>query len=119
MAFRREIFDKVSFDESLIGYGHVEDADISKQVLKAGYKILYEASAELDHNPSSEDRPSSKKQAELTVVNYDRFFRKHWQQTFLRRAAFWWTLAGLCLMFIPGAGWLGVFDGVRQIMRGD
>lgn len=119
MSFRREVFDKVRFDESLIGYGHVEDADISKQVLSAGYKILYEATAELKHNPSSEDRPSSKRQAELTVVNYDRFFRKHWQQTFLRRVAFWWTLAGLCLMFIPGAGWLGVLNGVWQIMRRD
>lgn len=106
MAFRREVFGKVCFDEDLIGYGHVEDADISKQVLQAGYKIFYEASAELKHNPSIQDRSPSRKQAELTVLNYDRFFRKHWQQTFLRRAAFWWALAGLCLMFIPEAdGW--------------
>jgi len=117
MAFRREVFEKVRFDESLIGYGHVEDADISKQVLNADYQIVYEASAELVHNPSSQDRPSSRKQAELTVVNYDRFFRKHWSQTPLRRAAFWWTLAGLCLMYIPGAGWLGVIHGIKQIMR--
>lgn len=117
MAFRREVFEKIRFDENLIGYGHVEDADISKQVLSAGYKILYEAAAQLEHNPSSEDRVSSRKQAELTVVNYDRFFRKHWRQSLPRRLAFWWALAGLCLMFIPGNGWVGILNGVGRIMR--
>lgn len=115
MAFRRDVFKKVRFDENLIGYGHVEDADISKQVLSAGYKIFYVASAKLDHKPSHEDRPSSRKRAELTVINYDYFFRKHWRQTFLRRLAFWWALVGLCFMFIPGAAWQGVVDGAKKL----
>jgi len=119
MAFRREVFEKVRFDEKLVGYGHVEDADISKQVLTAGYKIYYEAFATLDHYPSSQDRPKAKKLAELTVVNYAYFFRKHWPQTWLRKASFWWTLAGLCLVFIPGAGWQGVLSGVKKISRED
>ena len=117
MAFRREVFGKVRFDENLIGYGHVEDADISKQVLTAGYKIYYEASATLDHFPSPQDRPKAKKLAEMTVVNYAYFFRKHWPQTWLRKASFWWTLAGLCLVFIPGAGWKGVLSGIKKISR--
>lgn len=119
MAFHREVFDKVRFDEKLIGYGHVEDADISKQVLTAGYKIYYEARATLDHFPSPQDRPNAKKLAELTVINYAYFFRKHWSQTWLRKASFWWTLAGLCLVFIPSAGWRGVFSGVRKISHED
>jgi GT2 family glycosyltransferase len=117
MAFRREVFGKVRFDEKLIGYGHVEDADISKQILTAGYKIYYEARAALDHFPSSEDRPKAKKLAELTVVNYAYFFRKHWPQTWVRKASFWWALIGLCLVFIPGSGWQGVLNGIRQISR--
>ncbi len=117
MAFRREVFEKVRFDEKLIGYGHVEDADISKQVLTAGYNIYYEASATLDHYPSPQDRPKAKKLAELTVINYAYFFRKHWPQTWLRRVSFWWTLVGLCLVFIPGAGWQGVLSGIKKISR--
>jgi GT2 family glycosyltransferase len=115
MAFRREVFEKVHFDENLIGYGHVEDADISKQVLTAGYKIYYEASAMLNHFPSSQDRPNAKKLAELTVINYAYFFRKHWPQTWVRRASFLWALIGLCLVFIPGAGWQGVLSGIKKI----
>lgn len=115
MAFRREIFTKIRFDESLIGYGHVEDADISKQVLESGYKIFYEASAELDHKPSVQDRTSSRVRAELTVINYNYFFRKHWRQTFLRRVAFWWTLFGLCFMYIPEDGWRGIISGVKKL----
>ena len=119
MAFRREVFEKVCFDEKLIGYGHVEDADISKQVLTAGYKIYYEALATLNHYPSPQDRPKAKKLAELTVVNYAYFFQKHWPQTWLRRLSFWWTLTGLCLVFIPGAGWQGVLNGIKKISRDD
>ena len=117
MAFRREVFGKVRFDESLIGYGHVEDADISKQVLTAGYKIYYEALASLNHYPSPQDRPKAKNLAEMTVVNYAYFFRKHWPQTWLRKVSFWWTLVGLCLVFIPGAGWQGVLSGIKKISR--
>jgi GT2 family glycosyltransferase len=115
MAFRSEVFEKVHFDENLIGYGHVEDADISKQVLTAGYKIYYEALAALNHYPSLQDRPDAKKLAELTVINYAYFFRKHWPQTWLRKVSFWWTLAGLCLVFLPGAGWQGVLGGIKKI----
>jgi GT2 family glycosyltransferase len=101
----------------LIGYGHVEDADISKQVLNAGFKIYYEASAVLDHNPSSQDRPSTRKLAMLTVVNYARYFRQRWPQTWLRKIAFGWALVGLCFMFIPKAGWLGVLSGIKEILK--
>ncbi len=52
MAFRREVFKTVRFDENLSGYGQMEDTDISKQLLDAGYKIYYEASAVLEHKVS-------------------------------------------------------------------
>ncbi len=119
MAFCRQVFERVRFDEDLVGYGHVEDADISKQTLNAGFKIYYEASAVLDHNPSSQDRPPTRQLARLTVVNYAHYFRGRWPQTWLRKIAFWWALVGLCFMFIPGAGWLGVLSGIKEISRAD
>jgi GT2 family glycosyltransferase len=119
MAFRREVFEHIRFDEDLIGYGHVEDADISKQILNAGFKIYYEASATLDHYPSPQDRPATRNLAKLTVVNYAHYFRGRWPQTTLRKMAFWWALMGLCFMFLRGAGWLGVLSGIREILRAD
>jgi hypothetical protein len=41
-AFCRQVFERVVFDEDLVRYGHVEDADISKQTPNAGFKIYYE-----------------------------------------------------------------------------
>lgn len=115
MAFRRRVFERIQFNEDLIGYGHVEDADISKQVLNAGYKIYFEASAQLKHYPSPQDRSEPRKLAELTVVNYAHYFQRRWPQTLLRKIAFGWSLIGLGFVFARGGGWLGVVSGVRKV----
>lgn len=113
MAFRREVFRGVQFDENLSGYGCMEDADISKQVLNAGYKIYYSASATLIHKVSPQDRLKIGQLAEMTVINYAYLFRKNWPQNLLRRISFFWTLLGLFL--INGhslSGRCGVINGI-------
>jgi GT2 family glycosyltransferase len=117
MAFRREVFKVVRFDENLPGYGQLEDADISQQVLKAGYKIYYEAAALLEHKVSSHDRLNDSRLAEMTVLNYVYLFRKHFPQSLPRKLAHYWTLLGLFILYIPGStGWQGVIRGVRRIL---
>jgi GT2 family glycosyltransferase len=116
MAFRREVFTKAQFDERLSGYGYMEDADISKQVLDAGYKIYYEASAVLDHKVSPQDRLKTGQLAEMNVVNYAYLFRKNWRQHLFRKPAFYWALLGLFLLY--GHSWLGrrgVLNGIKNV----
>jgi GT2 family glycosyltransferase len=118
MAFRRQVFTIARFDEKLVGYGQLEDADISKQVLNAGYKIYYEASAVLEHKVSPRDRLKERELTEMTVLNYAYLFEKHWPQTLPRKIALYWTLLGLLMLFLHSSlGRRGVLDGIKQVVR--
>jgi GT2 family glycosyltransferase len=117
MAFRHQVFNIAQFDENLPGYGQMEDADISKQVLDAGYKIYYEASAVLEHKLSPQNRLRDRKLAEMMVVNYAYLFRKHWPQSWMRRLAFFWTLFGLFILFLHNpSGRRGAVDGIKRVI---
>jgi len=116
MAFRREVFDKVQFDESLAQYGLMEDVDISKQVLDAGYKIYYQRSATLVHNESPMNRLKVQQWAEMSVVNYDYLFRKSWSKDKWRWPFYYWALIGLfAANFNSLKGLKGTFIGTTRI----
>ena len=69
MSFRREVFQKVQFDEGLPGYGLMEDWSISKSVMDAGYKTYYEPAASLIHKESPQNRFDYFRWAEMFIVN--------------------------------------------------
>jgi glycosyltransferase involved in cell wall biosynthesis len=116
MAFRREIFEKASFDETLVRYGLMEDVDISKQTLSAGYKIYYQASAMLVHNESPMNRLNIHQWAEMSVVNYDYLFRKNWGRDKWRWPFYYWALIGLVAAnFHNLKGLKGTFNGMKKV----
>ena len=116
MAFRREVFEKVKFDEALAHYGLMEDVDISKQTLDAGYKIYYQTSATLIHNESPMNRLKVQQWAEMSVVNYDYFFRKSWSKDSWRWLFYYWALIGLFVAnFRSLKGLTGTFNGVKKV----
>jgi GT2 family glycosyltransferase len=116
MAFRREVFDKAAFDENLARYGLLEDVDISKQTLDAGYKIYYQTSATLVHNESPMNRLNIQQWAEMSVVNYDYLFRKSWAHEKWRWLFYFWALLGLfATNFHSLKGLKGTLAGVRKI----
>ncbi|MEW6405278.1 MAG: glycosyltransferase [Chloroflexota bacterium] len=117
MAFRREVFEKVAFDESLTRYALMEDADISKQTLDAGYKIYYQASAQLIHNTSPTNRLKRQPWAEMTVVNYDYLFRKNWSKDPWRWLFYYWAMVGLVVSNLHNLGALkGSFNGIIKVL---
>ena len=117
MAFRREVFEKARFDEALAHYGLMEDVDISKQVLDAGYKIYYQTSATLVHNESPMNRLKVQQWAEMSVVNYDYLFRKSWSKEKWRWLFYYWALIGLfAANFHSLKGMLGTFSGVKKVL---
>ena len=119
MAFRREVLDRVYFDEHLLGYAQLEDAEISLQVLEAGYGIYYEANALLEHKVSPQERVNMERLAEMTVLNYVYLFRKHFPQTPPRIFALSWTILGLILLYLPTpTGLRGVLRGCRRVLLG-
>lgn len=116
MAFRREVFEKIRFDETLPQYGLMEDADISKQTLDAGYKIYRQASATLIHNASPMNRLKVQQWAEMSVVNYDYLFRKSWSKDSWRWLFYYWALIGLFVAnFHSLKGLIGTFHGVKKV----
>ncbi|MCB9111277.1 MAG: glycosyltransferase family 2 protein [Anaerolineales bacterium] len=116
MAFRREVFEKAKFDEALAHYGLMEDVDISKQTLDAGYKIYYQTSATLIHNESPMNRLKVQQWAEMSVVNYDYLFRKNWSKNSWRWLFYYWALIGLFVAnFHSLKGLKGTFAGVRKV----
>jgi GT2 family glycosyltransferase len=116
MAFRREVFEKAKFDEALAHYGLMEDVDISKQTLDAGYKIYYQTSATLIHNESPMNRLKVQQWAEMSVVNYDYLFRKSWAQEKWRWLFYYWALLGLfAANFHSLKGLKGTLVGIRKI----
>jgi GT2 family glycosyltransferase len=116
MAFRREVFEKIQFDESLPTYGLMEDVDISKQTLDAGYKIYYETSATLFHNESPRNRLDHYGMAEMTVTNYSYLFHKSWNKNQFRKIAFYWALLGLIVVNLTKKEALrGTLSGIRKL----
>jgi GT2 family glycosyltransferase len=116
MAFRREVFEKASFDENFARYGLMEDVDISKQTLDAGYKIYYQTSAVLVHNESPMNRLNVQQWAEMSVVNYDYLFRKSWARDKWRWLFYYWALIGLFVAnFHSLKGLSGTFNGVKKV----
>lgn len=116
MAFRRDVFEKAKFDEALAHYGLMEDVDISKQTLDAGYKIYYQTSATLIHNESPMNRLKVQQWAEMSVVNYDYLFRKSWAREAWRWLFYYWALIGLfAANFLSLKGLKGTFNGVKKV----
>lgn len=116
MVFRREVFKKAIFDEALAHYGLMEDVDISKQTLDAGYKIYYQTSATLIHNESPMNRLKVQQWAEMSVVNYDYLFRKSWSKDSWRWLFYYWALIGLFVAnFHSLKGLTGTFNGVKKV----
>lgn len=112
MAFRRDAFEKISFDEKLPNYGLMEDADISKRALDAGYGIYYEASATLVHMESPRNRADQYRMAKMTVMNYAYLFHKNWNNNWYRKLAFYWAILGLIVVNLTKK------DGLRGTLSG-
>ncbi|MCZ2127903.1 MAG: glycosyltransferase [Anaerolineales bacterium] len=116
MSFRREVFEKIQFDEALAHYGLMEDADISKQTLDAGYKIYYQTTATLLHNESPMNRLNVQRWAQMSVVNYDYLFRKSWAREKWRWLFYAWALLGLfAANFHSLKGLKGTLKGMRKV----
>lgn len=116
MSFRREVLQKVQFDEGLPGYGLMEDWSISKSVMDAGYKTYYEPSASLIHKESPQNRFNYFRWAEMFIVNYDYLFKKYWQRDWFRIPFYYWALLGFFIVNLHNRDALqGAFSGLKKV----
>jgi len=76
MSFRKEVFNRYLFDETLSGYSMREDLDMSYRVAKS-YKILYLPSASLLHAESPVKRLDAVSFGEADVKSWHWFVKKN------------------------------------------
>jgi cellulose synthase/poly-beta-1,6-N-acetylglucosamine synthase-like glycosyltransferase len=116
MAFRREVFEKIRFDEGLPGYGLMEDWSISKNVLDAGYRIYYQPTAFLIHKESPQNRFDYFRWAEMYVINYDYLFSKNWRRDWFRIPFYYWALLGFIVINLHSPDALrGAMSGLKKV----
>lgn len=113
MSFRRALFDTIAFDEKLIGYTEMEDADIARQVGRRAL-IYYEPGARVRHMYSPVARQQEFSRQRQLVQDYAYVARKHGPPSFFRRAAIWWSVLGLCVLHTMAGRW----DSCRGVVSG-
>ena len=101
MSYRREVFDKVRFDEKLFGYAWKEDIDFSYRVVQEGYVLVQTPRARIDHRKSEVERFTPFDHQRMNLANQFYLHRKNMPQTAKNRAALWWALIG---MFVLNTG---------------
>ena len=82
MSYRREVFDKVRFDENLSGYAWKEDIDFSYRVSQLGYVLVQTPRARIDHRKSDVERFTPYDHQRMNLANQFYLHRKNMPQTF-------------------------------------
>ena len=112
--YRREVFDHERFDEALSGYGYKEDIDLSYRVFKRGYTLAADAQGALRSSEERASRMSSHQLQRMNLANQFYLHRKNMPQDSRHKAALWWALFGLFLLFFGKA----VADRDRGLVTG-
>jgi GT2 family glycosyltransferase len=115
-AYRKEVFQDLSFDENLTGYGYMEDDDFSYRVAQK-FKNVYTPYAKVVHNESPAARDRRFESRKMMMMNYWYLFKKNIPQDFWRQVVFWWSVLGLVLNEVVTfnfAGLRGLIDGLRH-----
>jgi GT2 family glycosyltransferase len=97
MSFKREVFEHERFDESLAGYAHKEDVDLTYRVSRR-YALLQTPRARCDHFQTVTSRLPSHQLMRMNLGNQFYLHKKNMPQDFKHKAALWWGLLGLFLL---------------------
>ena len=96
MSYRREVFEEISFDESMEGYSWGEDLDFGYRASRR-WTLIVTPSAQLVHHLSPHSREDRHRLARSQVASRYRFVAKH-IPGFWGTLGFWWSLAGEVLI---------------------
>jgi len=93
--YRKHVFEKFKFSESLGRYAYMEDCDLSKRVSK-NYLLLYVPNAKSWHNVSKLNRDNIVRNRSIYIRNYSYlFFKNFYPENKLRFFGYIWSVIGL------------------------
>ncbi len=119
MTVRRDVAERVLFDESLTGYALAEDEDFSYRLSRLG-RIRYLPDAVLEHKKSGFSSIDPRELNRKVVVNRTYIFRKNFPQTPLARFQFALLIVMLVAHRVLNREWSaarGLLDGVAEVWR--
>ena len=98
MSYKRAVFEHERFDEKLAGYGYKEDIDFSYRVSRR-FTLVQTPKARCDHLKAPSARLNSHNLQRMNMANQFYLHRKLMPQDFRHKAALWWSLLGLFILF--------------------
>jgi len=117
MAFRKELLQKNKFDEKLVGYGYMEDCDISWRVAKES-KLFFNPAARLQHNSSPPVCDKKAGRCAMFMKHYRYlYFKNIYVKNKLTYLAYLWSIAGLFIYSFLLRDWQsvkGYYQGLKQ-----
>jgi len=116
MAFRREVLDHYQFDESLPGYGFMDDDDMAYRISRQ-YDCLYVADARLAHLSMPKERATLRSHKRTLARVHLYLFHKNTSHSLPNVLAFGISILGLvlatCIVERSLSGAWGILEGVR------
>jgi len=120
MSFRRQVFQEFASDESLTGYGVMEDVDLSFRVGRK-WELAVVPRAVMSHRPAPGGRISLEEFLATKVFNHYYLFRKNMSGCGGSWPAFWWSQLGFCVTTMKFhrslEAFRGLLEGYRMIRR--
>ena len=99
MSYKREVFQKVKFDENLLGYTVVEDIGFSYSVNNFFQNSLYTTPfAKIEHRFSQKERYDFYKMMYINMVDHFYLFYKMFNKSSKEKIKFVWSLFGIFLL---------------------
>jgi GT2 family glycosyltransferase len=118
MSYRRQVFEHERFDEKLAGYAFKEDIDFSYRVAKRGYVLVQTPKARVHHLMTDSARLSQFEIERMHIANQFYLHRKNMPQTLKYKAALWWGVTGLMLLYTAKAARTREFGRVKGLAAG-
>ena len=98
MSYKKEVFNKLKFDENLLGYTVVEDISFSYQLNKLFPNSLYITPfAKIQHRFSQKERHDVRKMMFVNLIDHFYLFYKMFNNRFIDKTKFIWSLTGIIL----------------------
>jgi len=119
MSYRREVLERLRFDERLNGYALGEDLQFSYRVSRA-WRLVLTPRARLEHRQASGGRPESAAYRAMAVRNRFVFFRDQVARGPLDWAAYAWSSLGELLLVLRAPrrrGLAGLVRGYAAVAR--
>lgn len=121
--YKKDVFDKLRFDEGIPESGGMEDVDFSFSVSRC-YKLVQTSDAKVCHRFSFVARPLPERVVYMMIYYHYRFFKKYCAVSFINRLCFVWSAAGEVLRSVCWAvrmrtlsPLIGVFKAYNSIIN--